>query len=155
LGLSIGTSITIERKETHPMTLMTITIPTELLEQRTVLQAQLAEIDVAQLALTAQKAEVESSLRKIDQVVRLLNGETLIPVAAPGVRRPMSEAGKANIRAALLKNAEAKRAAKIASNAPQPAVDASAPAPVAATVNDEPAGVSGPNAAARLAKKKK
>lgn len=138
------------------MTMTTITIPAELLTQRSALQTQLEEIAIQEAALIAQKSEVEISLKRIDQVVRLLNGEVLLPVVAQGARRPMSEQARENIRQGLIRAAAKKReaAAQVPAATPEITQTASVAVPVAATVNDEPQGVSGANAAGRLAVKK-
>jgi hypothetical protein len=132
----------------------TVVIPQELIDQQSCLTSKLSDLAKQEAELAVQKTAIESSLRRIDTAVRFLRGEALPVLKVEGVRRPMSEAGKANIRAALLRNSEAKRAAaKAAAEAPPAPETPSAPGPVAATVNDQPEGTTGPNAAGRLARK--
>jgi peptidoglycan hydrolase CwlO-like protein len=129
----------------------TIEVPQALTAQYNTLTSKLADIEQQQGALTAQRAEVEASLSRIQNAIRYLNGE-MVPLVKEGpVRRPMSQEAKDRIRAGILAARAKKKAAIEAAQAPE---TAPAPVPAAATVNTKEEGTSGPNVASRLAAKK-
>ena len=109
------------------MTSLTVEIPQTLIDQQTELTATLATIATEQAKLTTQQTEVETSLRRIDQAVRFLRGEVVIPVVGTAGRKPMSAEARENIRQGLLASAARKKAA---SAVPQVAAPAVEPAPV-------------------------
>jgi uncharacterized membrane protein len=115
------------------MTTLNVTIPQELLDQQTTLTTTLAEISQKQTELTAQQAEVQTSLRRIDQAIRFLRGEVVVPVVGTTGRKPMSAEARENIRQGLIRSAEAKRAAKVAAPAPTAPESVPEPTPAPAT----------------------
>jgi hypothetical protein len=119
------------------MTSMTaVEIPQSLIDQQSSLNSTISTIETEIQKLTGQKLEAQASLSRIIRAIGYLKGE-IIPLERPaggvGTRKPMSEAGKAAIRAGLLASAARKRealaAVSAASQAPQIVPEQSAPVP--------------------------